>query len=880
MDVRGTVYNDSLVGSAEDDVLLGLAGDDILVGGLGGDRLDGGPGRDTASYRGSAVGVTIDLSLSGPQSGGEATGDQFISIEQVYGSLHDDRLTGDAGANFLWSEAGRDTLIGGAGNDTMGTDGIGDRLDGGEGTDTLQYNMYGIKDPVLVDLKSGTFVVGSNAPSTVTGFERLQLQTGDGNDTVIGGDGDSDGSPWLPTGDSIYTGFGNDYIEAGGGNDSIHAGYGADTVYGGSGNDTIYADQGDLIDAGSGDDLVYSEDGATLDGGDGYDRLQVSLWWSDILFDFASGASSTGMSFRNFEALNLRTSSGNDTLIGGDGNDTLDGGYGNDIIRGGAGDDSLESGYGNDSVDGGAGNDTIDSGYGDDTVLGGDGDDQVYSGYGNDFLDGGAGNDALDTGFGNDTIVAGQGADTINGGPDTDWLQVVYDGADDFRFDFASGTASNGMRFQYVEILSLHSGSGNDSLVGSAARDTIDGGDGNDTILGGDGDDLLSGGSGNDRLNGGFGRDSLSGGDGDDVLEGSYGSDTLVGGAGNDQLWGGANGDRLDGGDGRDTAVYLSSLAGVTVDLRSAGPQSGGDAEGDVLTGIENVTGSRFADRLTGDDADNTLRGGAGADTLDGGAGLHDRATYAHSSAAVFVDLSWDGAQIGGDAAGDVLIGIEDLTGSSYDDALTGDDGDNIIQGGAGADRIDGGDGRDTADYAGSQAVRIDLTAAVQHGGDAEGDRLTGIENVQGSSYGDWIVGDTGDNLLSGLDGDDTLAGGGGDDLLRGGAGDDVLEGGDGNDELAGHTGNDVLTGGDGADIFVFRGTRSGQDRITDFDLREGDGLRFSHGPFRDASDVMAALSQTEEGALIQWMEGGATQSILLAGVDAGDLDAGRFLFG
>lgn len=41
----------------------------------------------------------------------------------------------------------------------------------------------------------------------------------------------------------------------------------------------------------------------------------------------------------------------------------------------------------------------------------------------------------------------------------------------------------------------------------------------------------------------------------------------------------------------------------------------------DTLTGIENLIGSNFADKLTGDAGNNTLRGGLGKDTLTGGGG-------------------------------------------------------------------------------------------------------------------------------------------------------------------------------------------------------------------------------------------------------------------
>jgi len=104
------------------------------------------------------------------------------------------------------------------------------------------------------------------------------------------------------------------------------------------------------------------------------------------------------------------------------------------------------------------------------------------------------------------------------------------------------------------------------------------------------------------------------------VLTGGAGADTLTGNAGNDTLIGGAGNDVLAGGSGMDTVDYSTSGAGVTVNL-SAGTLSGGDAQGDSFSSIENVTGSGYNDTLTGDANANVLAGGAGADTLTGNAG-------------------------------------------------------------------------------------------------------------------------------------------------------------------------------------------------------------------------------------------------------------------
>jgi hypothetical protein len=126
----------------------------------------------------------------------------------------------------------------------------------------------------------------------------------------------------------------------------------------------------------------------------------------------------------------------------------------------------------------------------------------------------------------------------------------------------------------------------------------------------------------------------------------------------------------------------------------------------------DTLTGSAVANALDGGDGNDILIGGAGGDRLDGGAGV-DMATWFGSNGAVQVDLA-SMTVSGGHAAGDVLVGIENLRGTAYADRLTGDGaanriegqfGDDVILGGAGddillgeggSDRLTGGAGRDS----------------------------------------------------------------------------------------------------------------------------------------------------------------------------------------
>ena len=87
----------------------------------------------------------------------------------------------------------------------------------------------------------------------------------------------------------------------------------------------------------------------------------------------------------------------------------------------------------------------------------------------------------------------------------------------------------------------------------------------------------------------------------------------------------GQGADIMDGGSGKDWLQYNDSVAGVVVDLRTDAlgfqSASGGDADGDIISGFEFVIGSAFDDTLIGDDTNNILRGGNGADIIDGQGG-------------------------------------------------------------------------------------------------------------------------------------------------------------------------------------------------------------------------------------------------------------------
>jgi Ca2+-binding RTX toxin-like protein len=332
-----------------------------------------------------------------------------------------------------------------------------------------------------------------------------------------------------------------------------------------------------------------------------------------------------------------------------------------------------------------------------------------------------------------------------------------------------------------------------------------------------------------------------------DVLSGLAGNDMLFGGSGNDTLIGGPGADTMLGGAGSDTADYSSSPAGVTVNLAS-GLGAGGDAQGDILGGIENLIGSAQADTLTGDSNANVMTGGAGNDTY-----VVDRAgdlVIENAGEGTDTVLSTAHFALPTNVENLTLLGAADLQGYGNDAAntVTGNAGSNLLDGRGGADVMLGGAGNDTyfVDNAGDQVIEnagegTDAVFSSAHfalSANVETLVLQGSADLQGygNDLANALYGNTGNNLLNGGAGADVMFGGLGNDVYFVDGGDGVIENanegtdsvfstthyalsanvenlvlqgsadlqGYGNDlanALYGNTGNNLLNGGTGADV-------------------------------------------------------------------------------
>jgi Ca2+-binding RTX toxin-like protein len=276
----------------------------------------------------------------------------------------------------------------------------------------------------------------------------------------------------------------------------------------------------------------------------------------------------------------------------------------------------------------------VDGGHGNDTLVGGDADDFFF----------------WQPGDGSDRIAGGRGVDTLefSGSNVDEQITITADGT---GFDLLRDVGSVRMDVQDIELLSVFTGEGTDSVVTTPLADTIQ--EIEDGIGEPDGlSDVLHVNAGQrclTRRNDTFevdGRPSITftnfpevlvenelcprnvcddavvsgdctvnhvrhqpcqGTAGDDLIVGTAAADVIRGGGGNDRIVGRAGDDLLCGEDGADVL-----LGGPGDDTLVGG--AGGDR----------LDGGRGNDTLEGDDGDDVLTGGPGKDDLDGGTGEDD----------------------------------------------------------------------------------------------------------------------------------------------------------------------------------------------------------------------------------------------------------------
>jgi Ca2+-binding RTX toxin-like protein len=358
--IDGGAGNDTLIGGDGNDVLIGGAGNDTVIGGRGSDTallgsgtdsftwnpgdgsdaIDGQGGNDTLDFNGSNANENIDVSANGSRV---RLFRDVANVTQDMNGIENLALNTLGGADNVTVGDLTGTDLEHANVDLSASGGSGDgqpdtvSADGTSGADTVHVHSDPAGDVVVSGLATELQVSGSEAATSASAGDTVQVDTLGGDDTITNGIGVSG-----PVGIGIDGGEGSDTV----------------TYSGTQGDDTIgIAPNGTAVST------------------------------------FAPGTATSPQNTTGIENLDVLGRGGNDTIAGSNGlapltNLSIDGGGGDDTIRGGDGNDQLSGGSGNDSVDGGRGTDLVLLGAGADSFTWDPGD-------GSDTIEGQAGDDTL-----------------------------------------------------------------------------------------------------------------------------------------------------------------------------------------------------------------------------------------------------------------------------------------------------------------------------------------------------------------------------------------------------------------------------------------------------------------------------------------------------
>jgi Ca2+-binding RTX toxin-like protein len=505
------------------------------------------------------------------------------------------------------------------------------------------------------------------------------------------------------------------------------------------------------------------------------------------------------------------------------GDDTIYGQRGNDRLFGGPGDDRLYGGIGDDQLRGGEGNDLLSGGFGADSVLDGEA--------GNDLVRGDATIDHIqNTGGGVDTLSYATGATPgFFDRPDPPDPQNPRNSFPDFSAYEGFPQRADGRRGAYVDLVT---GSGDNGrapegggfdidisgaaefeiVIGTPFADYIVGTDTGQTIYGGGGADVILGDEGADQIYGGAEGDYCEGAitfecefDEDDeeveprdpgaIAVGEMAPDAgqapafyLTGSVGSDDVTTGY----IPPSEGEEGAVTFTLGAGSVGDFDTDLSAAGGcepPGPDQVICPLDSAPDSVV---LAGLDGDDTLAASGFPDTTSVillGGGDNDELTGGETEDAVVDGPGNDVVDAGErDDAVPNNSGADDLDAGPGEDLFVSD----VVCDG---DTLDGGPDRDNANWANfDQGVTIDMAAGKAGEVGAEGQAscpelslltdLIGLEDIEGSSFDDVLLGDDRPNQLLGRFGDDSyLAAAGNDHILaNSGDGDVTIDCGSGFD--------------------------------------------------------------------------------------------------
>lgn len=808
--INGNDGDDNLFGFEGANTLNGNAGDDLLNNGVdAGEIFNGGADSDTLVYDMTGLSSTgslnMDMSLGTVTFDGST--DSFSSIENL-------RTVGSQNVTFNGSNQ-NNTVETQDGDDQIATGGGNDIVFAGAGTNTVDTGSG--DDEIIIDPTLGgtTTIVDVSGNDTLVIYDRPGLDDGglvqDGAGNIT----------WTSARTGSTTTFSAGSIEnmrwesaPGEPNPS------STTLSISTASGTISADGVWVAGTNSADTINMSEATSVttgfnaVSGGGGDDTITMNF--SNFQYG-RGGAGADTMTALGSGRAELRGDAGNDTLTGSTIGDFLFGGDDNDSLIGGAGDDSINGGAGTDTVvlSGALADYSISISGTTVTLVNGSETDTVEDVENFQFSDQTVAFANLNPSVATRTITFLQGADAGSLADNTfldptavfstdgsgTQLSLTKTNVTDFGGQTVVGTLTGtgftfdanddptggtvtGSSYSVGGTVVMTTTELNVSLVqlGTALQNAQNG----DfaalqaiynnvpvNVIGSSGDDTRSGNDANDTFTGNGGADDFEGRGGNDTMVGGEGNDTLRGNEGNDSLVGGAGRDNLEGGSGNDTL----------------------DASGDA----SDAASQSFGDIVSPGEGNDTIIGHEQAYTTTNHGGVD--LIYEGLSSAVTVTFS--GTQGSGTATAtgksDTFTFVDHVEGSDFADTFTGSAGGSGANndreswvGEAGNDTINGNGGTDMVQYyleGGQRGVFVDLDAGTALDTYGDLDTLVDIEWAQGTSRGDVLGGDAGDNFLNGREGSDFIDMG---------------------------AGNDWVLGGSGSDLFLYSG---GHDVIADFEL-------------------------------------------------------------
>ena len=784
IDVTGNALDNHLVGNGRSNTLRGGEGDDRLVTGAGGtDHAHGEAGDDTAVFASGSTGNMYFYGGEGTDTVVIDWADATVRVSTYLDAVRGDGayvhyrdverfdITSGSGSDILYVGDYRDHISTGAGSDYVRIGGGGGSALMGDGHDRLSVVMNdeaGVRTDadvrlVLADTQGAQVVLaeGTDAELTVEGIEMISISTGAGDDLLDtrGVEVFSTANDWRT---GLYSGEGDDTFA------TDHLMTGTAYFYAGDGVDTL------IVDWSTSDDRVSTYNGS-----------------------IRNASTSTYLNYSDVERFDITSGSGSDILTIGAYRDRIDTGAGSDYVRDGGGGGTIIMGDGHDRLhlsltdEDGNGTDedirlvlaetqdgtvTLAEGTDAEVTLGGIEMISFATGAGNDTFDtrgvevfstsndwrtsfnAGAGDDT----FATDHLMTGTAYYTAGDGVDT--LIVDWETADDrvsiYQNSIRNASTSTYLNYSDVERFDITSGSGSDILDVGTYRDLISTGGGSDYVQDGGGGGALLMGDGHDYLTVVMDDEDGNRTDADIrlVLAETQGNEVVLAeGTAQELTVEGVEMIALSTGAGDD----LLDTRGVVVSnsTSSSSPWRTGlySGEGDDTFATDHLmTGNSYFYGGGGDDTliiDWSLATGR-VNTYAGAVRSGDFSSNVHyDDVENFHITSGSGSDILYVEGGDDII----RTGAGTD-YVRGDAGDDLIEGGSGGDQLSGGADIDTLSYETSDAgITVDLSTNAASGGHAEGDAISGFENLIGSAHDDAFVGSAADNVIDGGAGDDTV---------------------------------------------------------------------------------------------------------------------------